>query len=292
MKLSRIVTAGAVPAAVAASLALSACGTGVTAVTAAAVAKEPLQALDNSGSAGSVTFTFDDGPGLFDQALLTELGKLHLRAVFFVFGDKVAANRKIIQQELAAGDLVENHTWDHKSFTGFSTHSKPLTYPEITSELTRAQQAIIAAGAPAPTLYRPPYGDVNGYENDLAASMGLRIVMPYESNPHHTPRIVDSMDWTGLSAAQIVTAVTRGAVSQGVHFPGMDGGSILAFHDSAPGSCVNPAKSDAALCADVIQMMKALPGIVAYMNVHQFGVTVNVPSNATGNVVPNVPVKR
>ena len=292
MKLSRIVTAGAVPAAVAASLALSACGTGVTAVTAAAVAKEPLQALDNSGSAGSVTFTFDDGPGLFDQALLTELGKLHLRAVFFVFGDKVAANRKIIQQELAAGDLVENHTWDHKSFTGFSTHSKPLTYPEITSELTRAQQAIIAAGAPAPTLYRPPYGDVNGYENDLAASMGLRIVMPYESNPHHTPRIVDSMDWTGLSAAQIVTAVTRGAVSQGVHFPGMDGGSILAFHDSAPGSCVNPAKADAALCADVIQMMKALPGIVAYMNVHQFGVTVNVPSNATGNVVPNVPVKR
>jgi peptidoglycan/xylan/chitin deacetylase (PgdA/CDA1 family) len=292
MKLPRIVAVAAVPAAVAASLALSACGTGVTAVTAAAVAKQPLQALDNSGSAGSVTFTFDDGPSNFDQALLTELGKLHLRAVFFVFGDKVAANRKIIQQELAAGDLVENHTWDHKSFTGFSTHSKPLTYPEITSELTRAQQAIIAAGAPAPTLYRPPYGDVNGYENDLAASMGLRIVMPYESNPHHTPRIVDSMDWTGLSAAQIVTAVTRGAASQGVHFPGMDGGSILAFHDSAPGSCVNPAKSDAALCADVIQMMKALPGIVAYMNVHQFGVTVNVPSNATGNVVPNVPVKR
>ena len=292
MKLSRIVTAGAVPAAVAASLALSACGTGVTAVTAAAVAKEPLQALDNSGSAGSVTFTFDDGPGLFDQALLTELGKLHLRAVFFVFGDKVAANRKIIQQELAAGDLVENHTWDHKSFTGFSTHSKPLTYPEITSELTRAQQAIIAAGAPAPTLYRPPYGDVNGYENDLAASMGLRIVMPYESNPHHTPRIVDSMDWTGLSAAQIVTAVTRGAVSQGVHFPGMDGGSVLAFHDSAPGSCVNPVKADAGLCADVVQMIKALPGIVDYMNAHNFGVTVDVPSNATGNIVPNVPVKR
>jgi peptidoglycan/xylan/chitin deacetylase (PgdA/CDA1 family) len=292
MKLSRIIAVGAAPAAVAASLALSACGTGVTAVTAAAVAEQPLQGLDNSGSAGSVTFTFDDGPGIFDQGLLTELGKLHLRAVFFVFGDKVAANRKIIQEELAAGDLVENHTWDHKSFTGLSTGSKPLTYPEITTELTRAQKAIIAAGAPAPTLYRPPYGDINGYENDLAASMGLRIVMPYESNPNHAPRIVDSMDWTGISAAQIVTAVTQGAVSHGVHFPGMDSGSILAFHDSAPGSCVNPAKADAALCGDVIQMMKALPDIVAYMNAHHFGVTVNVPSNATGNVVPNVPVKR
>lgn len=285
MKLSRIVTAGAVPAAVAASLALSACGTGVTAVTAAAVAKEPLQALDNSGSAGSVTFTFDDGPGLFDQALLTELGKLHLRAVFFVFGDKVAANRKIIQQELAAGDLVENHTWDHKSFTGFSTHSKPLTYPEITSELTRAQQAIIAAGAPAPTLYRPPYGDVNGYENDLAASMGLRIVMPYESNPHHTPRIVDSMDWTGVSAAQIVTDVTQGASSDGTFYPGINGGSIVGFHDAAPGSCTAPSAENAPLCADVLNTIGSLQGIVNYMNANNLGNTVTVPTDATGGIL-------
>lgn len=285
----------AAPAAAAVALALSGCGSsgpGDLGATAAAIAKQSVHPLDNSGSAGSVTFTFDDGPSIFDQALLTEMGKLHLRGVFFVFGDKVAGNRKIIQEEAAAGDLVENHTWDHQSFTGFSTHSKPLTYPEITEELVHTQRAIVAAGAPTPTLYRPPYGDINGYENNLAASMGLRIVMPYMSNPHHTPRIVDSMDWTGRSAAQIVTAVTRGAVSEGVRFPGMDGGSILAFHDSAPGSCVNPVKADAGLCADVVQMIKALPGIVDYMNAHNFGVTVDVPSNATGNIVPNVPVKQ
>ncbi len=285
----------AVPATVAAALALSACGTGGTAATAAAaaaIAKQPVHALDNSGSAGNVTFTFDDGPGLFDQALLTELGRLHLHAVFFVFGNKVAANPRIIHEYLAAGDLVENHTWDHKSFTGFSTHSRPLTYPEITQELAQTQRAIVAAGAPTPTLYRPPYGDINGYENNLAAAMGLRIVMPYESNPHQAPRIVDSMDWIGLSAAQVVTAVTRGWVSQGVHFPGITGGSIAAFHDSAPGSCVDPAPADVPLCGDVVQMMKALPGIVDYMNAHNLGVTVNVPSNATGNIVPNVPVKQ
>jgi hypothetical protein len=39
-------------------------------------------------------------------------------------------------------------------------------------------------------------------------------------------------------------------------------------------------------------MIKALPGIVDYMNAHNFGVTVDVPSNATGNIVPNVPVKQ
>jgi peptidoglycan/xylan/chitin deacetylase (PgdA/CDA1 family) len=299
MKLPRSIAMTAVPAAVAATVAaalgLSACGSGGTSdprATAAAIAQQTVHPLDNNGSAGSVTFTFDDGPSIFDQALLTELSRLHLRAVFFVFGDKVAGNRKIIQEEVAAGDLVENHTWDHQSFTGFSTHSKPLTYPEITAELASTQRAISATGAPAPTLYRPPYGDINGYENNLAAAMGLRVVMPYMSNPHHTPRIVDSMDWTGRPAAQIVTAVTRGAVSDGVRFPGMDGGSILAFHDSAPGSCVNPAKADAGLCADVLQMMKALPGIVDYMNAHHLGVTVDVPSNATGNIVPNVPVKQ
>ena len=144
----------AAPAAAAVALALSGCGSsgpGDLGATAAAIAKQSVHPLDNSGSAGSVTFTFDDGPSIFDQALLTEMGKLHLRGVFFVFGDKVAGNRKIIQEEAAAGDLVENHTWDHQSFTGFSTHSKPLTYPEITEELVHTQRAIVAAGAPTPT---------------------------------------------------------------------------------------------------------------------------------------------
>ena len=45
------------------------------------------------------------------------------------------------------------------------------------------------------------------------------------------------------------------------------------------------------LCNDVINMIRSLPGIVAFMNRHHLGVTTDVPANATGGVVPNIPAK-
>jgi peptidoglycan/xylan/chitin deacetylase (PgdA/CDA1 family) len=248
--------------------------------------RQAVQPLSNNASNGRVVFTFDDGPDIHTPALLAELQVLHLRAVFFVIGDKIAAHSQMIRAEVADGDVVADHTWDHQSFTGGSTHSVALSDAEVKAELERTEQAIVAAGAPKPTLYRPPFGDITGHYNDLAAALGLRIVMPYEVLPTYTPRIVDSMDWTGISAQQIVSDVTKGYVSDGVHYPGIDGGSIIAMHESAPGKCMG----EPALCGDALQTIAALPGIVAYMNAHHLGMTVDVPLDATGHAVPNMPI--
>lgn len=246
----------------------------------------PVLPVDNNASAGKVVFTFDDGPDVYTQALLEELKALHLRAVFFVFGWKAEAYPQVIREELADGDRVENHTWDHPSFTGASTDTPPLSAAKIRAELVAAQQAIVATGASKPTLYRPPFGDIDSKDNEIAASLGLRIVEPFSVTPTGKP--VDSRDWTGISAAQIVRDVTRGYYVGSRYVPGIHAGSVIGFHDSAPaGAC----SGEQQLCHDVTNMIRSLPGIVAFMNRHHLGVTTNVPANATGGVVPNIPVK-
>ena len=244
----------------------------------------PVYPLGNNASAGNVVFTFDDGPDSYTPALLKELKVLHLRAVFFVFGWKAEAYPQVIREELADGDLVENHTWDHPSFTGATTDTPPLSATKIRAELVAGGQAIVAAGAPKPTLYRPPFGDIDAKDNEIAASLGLRVVEPFSVTPEGSP--IDSRDWTGISAAQIVRDVTLGYYVGSRYVPGIHDGSVIGFHDSAPSCPAEPT-----LCGYTINAIRSLPGIVAFMNRHHLGVTTDVPANATGGVVPNIPVK-
>ncbi len=246
----------------------------------------PVHPLHNNASAGKIIFTFDDGPDSYTPALLKELKALHLRAVFFVFGWKAKAYPQVIREELADGDRVENHTWDHPSFTGASTDTPPLSVAKIKAELVATQQAIVAAGAPKPRLYRPPFGDINAQDNEIAASLGLRLVEPFSVTPKGKP--IDSRDWTGISAAQIDRDVTLGYYVGSRYVPGIHRGSVIGFHDSAP---AGPCSAEELLCNYTINAIRSLPGIVAFMNRHHLGVTTDVPDNATGGVVPNIPAK-
>jgi peptidoglycan/xylan/chitin deacetylase (PgdA/CDA1 family) len=246
----------------------------------------PVVPLDNDASAGKVVFTFDDGPDVYTQALLKELTALHLHAVFFVFGWKTEAYSQVIREELADGDLVENHTWDHPSFTGASTDTAPLAAAEIKDELSSAEKAIVAAGAPKPTLYRPPFGDITAQDNEIAASLGLRLVEPFSVTPTGSP--IDSRDWTGIPTAQIARDVTLGYNVGSRYVPGIHAGSVIGFHDSAPADACAGEKP---LCQDVVNMIRSLPAIVAFMNRHHLGVTTNVPADASGGTVPNIPVR-
>jgi peptidoglycan/xylan/chitin deacetylase (PgdA/CDA1 family) len=273
--------------------------TAVAASTHAAVTAAPasrVTPLNNNGSAGSVVLTFDDGPDIYDASLLSTLNKLHLHAVFFVIGDKITpATQSIIREEVADGDLVENHTWDHADWTGTSTGTAPLTNAQVTAELSQAQAAIVAAGAPAPKYARAPFGDLNGQYAIDAANLGLQMVQPFEVNAAYAPRIVNSNDWSGISAAQITEDVTEGSDGD----PGIDGGSIIGYHDAAPYSCASASATTAStsakqhiaankqdgLCSDVQNTIDSLQGLVKYLNAHHLGVTTVIPSDATGGIL-------
>ena len=119
--------------------------------------------LSNNASAGKVLFTYDDGPGTATLQLVSNLKAEHIKyAVFFMIGEKVVANPRIVRAVVKAGYAVEVHTWDHHSLTGASTHTAPLTPSEVKLEFTKTINALVAAGAPRPTMWRPPYGDADG----------------------------------------------------------------------------------------------------------------------------------
>lgn len=266
----------------------------VTAFGGAASTK--VQPLDNNGSNGSVVLTFDDGPDIYDATLLATLQELHLHAVFFVIGDKITSSTKSnIKEEVADGDLVENHTWDHADWTGTSTDTAPLTDTQVTSELSKAETAIEGAGAPAPKYARAPFGDLTGQYAIDAADLHLQMVQPFEVRSTYAPRIVNSYDYTGISSAQIVTDVTQGAGGE----PGIDGGSIVGMHDAAPYSCAAASATSAStsaaqhvtankqdpLCSDALNTIGSLQGIVTYMNAHDLGDTTTIPTDATGGIL-------
>ena len=50
--------------------------------------------------------------------LLSTLHAEHVPAIFFTIGNKVYANPAIVRAEIKYGFRVEDHTWDHQSFTG------------------------------------------------------------------------------------------------------------------------------------------------------------------------------
>lgn len=211
--------------------------------------------LDNDHSTGYVTLTFDDGPGKDTPAVLRELQALHARAVFFDIGYKVEQSPTEVCQEKADGDVVGDHTFDHRSLTGYSTHSRPLTGEQVTAELSSTKKLIEQAGGGTPGLWRPPYGDVSWRDVNLARQQGLRVVMDSGSN------IVESDNWNGLAPDQIYQRI----VNSNIH-----NNTIIAFHDGLP-----TAPSTIA----------ALPMLVRYLNARHLGVTVHVRPDATGGAI-------
>jgi peptidoglycan/xylan/chitin deacetylase (PgdA/CDA1 family) len=157
-----------------------------------------------SCASGYVGLTFDDGPnnGTTTQVLnaLTSAG---VRATFFNIGSKVQQNPALARSQTSAGMWVGNHSWTHPHLTQMSAS-------QISSELSRTQQAIQQATGQTPRLFRPPYGETNGTVRSIEAQLGLTEVL----------WTVDSRDWAGASTSQIVQAAGT-----------LQPGGVILMHD-------------------------------------------------------------
>ena len=152
---------------------------------------------------GYVALTFDDGPGGTTQQLLNVLKTNNVRATLFNIGQNAQSNAALVRAEVAAGHWIGNHSYTHP-------HMASMGQSQMTSELQRTQQAIQAGGAPAPKVFRPPYGEQNGTLQSAASALGLRTVT----------WDVDSQDWNGASTQAIVNAAGS-----------LQNGGIILMHD-------------------------------------------------------------
>jgi peptidoglycan/xylan/chitin deacetylase (PgdA/CDA1 family) len=160
---------------------------------------------NNNNCSGYVGITFDDGPNSNTTALVNLLKQHSLTPVtWFNQGNNIASNTSLVALERSVGE-VHNHSFTHSHMTSW-------TLAQVSDELNRTNQAIQNAGAPKPTLFRPPYGEVNSTIQQAAQAAGLRIVT----------WDVDSQDWNGASAAAIVNAVNQ-----------LQNGQVILMHDGS-----------------------------------------------------------
>lgn len=162
---------------------------------------EPLAASRvNCAIAKCVALTFDDGPGLHTARLLNSLKASNTKATFFVLGTATTTRPAVVRRAAAEGHVVASHGWDHKQFTRLSAAAQR-------DQIRRTASAVVRAGAPAPTLFRPPYGSYN----TATRSLGLPVILWN----------VDPLDWKYRSAP----TVTRKVMEQ------VRPGSIVLLHD-------------------------------------------------------------
>ncbi len=153
-----------------------------------------------------VALTFDDGPGPFTDRLLQILADNDAKATFFLIGNKVAANPAGAKRIAEAGMEVASHTWEHPNMT---------TIPPdlISSQLSRANDAIAAATGQTPTLYRPAGGLSNDAVHAAAKQLGMAEIL-WDVVP---------FDWINDSDTAATTYMLKTQIKPG---------SVVLFHDT------------------------------------------------------------
>ena len=138
-----------------------------------------------------VCLTFDDGPDpRWTPMVLDMLAELGASATFFVLGEAVAAHPELVAREAEAGHEVAIHNWVHTDVYG-------VEVGELRDSVDRTIMAIQDAGAPRPSLWRPPYGRIDAPALMVAAERGLDVLLWSE----HTPTAQAAADVAGTAHA-------------------------------------------------------------------------------------------
>jgi peptidoglycan/xylan/chitin deacetylase (PgdA/CDA1 family) len=173
----------------------------------------PAGSLRTTGS-DAVALTFDDGPDpVQTPKILAMLAEYRVTATFCLVGEQVQKHPEIVQQIVAAGHTLCNHTWDHSLVIG---KDKPAA---IQADLQRTNDAIHAAvpGAPIP-FFRAPGGNFTDRLVQVAYADGMTSLYWQ----------VDPRDWSHPEGEDDTTHV--GKVVDGVR-EHVQPGSIVLSHD-------------------------------------------------------------
>jgi peptidoglycan/xylan/chitin deacetylase (PgdA/CDA1 family) len=102
-----------------------------------------------------VALSFDDGPDpRWTPEILAILKDEGIPATFCIVGSSAKRHADLVRAEVAAGHTLCNHTMDH-------AHMPKRTHDDMVAQLVDSSQVVTAAGVAAPTLFRPPYGELS-----------------------------------------------------------------------------------------------------------------------------------
>ena len=154
-------------------------------------------AATSAGPGGVVYLTFDDGPHpTYTPQVLDILARRGARATFFVLGSLAEARPELVARIVAEGHTVANHAWNHENLAGL---------PRSSFDDTIGRTQAVLADRATPCL-RPPYGSIDAFTREWAASAGLDLVL----------WTVDTNDWRRPGAQVIADRIVRGATDEAI----------------------------------------------------------------------------
>lgn len=152
-----------------------------------------------------VALTFDDGPNpSTTRRILQTLSAYGGRATFFLLGERIEQSQSVIQELLAAGCELGNHTWSHTDLTKVSPG-------KVNTAVSRVNERVEELFDYRLRLLRPPFGEMDNEVRYLARTLDMAIVRWN----------VDTLDWSSRDPDKIFVSATTD----------IQNGDIILFHD-------------------------------------------------------------
>jgi peptidoglycan/xylan/chitin deacetylase (PgdA/CDA1 family) len=100
-----------------------------------------------------IALSFDDGPHReYTPQVLSLLAQHHATATFFVIGKNIHGNESLLQQMIADGHSIGNHSYTHGFFIDFKN------VQGFKDELNQTAELVFSIIGKRMKLFRPPYG--------------------------------------------------------------------------------------------------------------------------------------
>ena len=146
-----------------------------------------------------IALTFDDGPGPYTLDVVRTLHLLQAPGTFFQVGTTEHYFTDAQQAELDDPLVtIGDHTQNHRRLDRLSRSDQG-------KEIDEQAAVLRAAGAPAPTLFRPPYGAFDASTLALLRERGMTMVMWSVDSEDYLRGLLDNYD----EAAQAAEAKGR-----------------------------------------------------------------------------------
>lgn len=150
--------------------------------------------------------TFDDGPTPeITPWVIAQLEKYGAKATFFCVGSRLEQHPDIVEQLLAEGHQLANHTYAHE-------HGRRTDTESYLRSVRETQKILVGYGVKK-KLFRPPYGRITAKQAKTLRKLGYTVVM-----------------WTVLSA-DFDQKISKDKCYKNV-VNNTVSGSIIVFHDS------------------------------------------------------------
>ncbi|WP_083300768.1 polysaccharide deacetylase family protein [Jeongeupia sp. USM3] len=126
--------------------------------------------IEGPGTRKQIALTFDDGPSANTPELLKVLKKHGVHATFFWLGAQVEQHPALAREVAAQGHTIANHSYNHP----YSSKLIPAVFWR--DQVEKTQQIMQQTLGFAPTLFRPPYGDISDAEVRWLQERDMKVI--------------------------------------------------------------------------------------------------------------------